>query len=215
MKARWLTLATLAAMWLFALAVYPALPAEVPTHWNLAGEVDDTMRKLPGAFIAPAIATLVALAMTVLPKIDPRRGNWAKFPEERRIVVAVLVLFMALMEGVTLGAALGWDVNVAAWAVGGIGGLFIAMGNYLPRIRSNWWLGIRTPWTLENERVWRATHRVGGRAFVAAGVLCLLAAAVLPAAVRPWIALGAIGVASLFPLVYSYFAWRRHGGSEA
>jgi len=214
MKTRWLTIAVLAAMWLFALAAYPALPAEVPSHWNLAGEVDDTMRKLPGAFLVPAIATLVALSMTVLPRIDPRRSNWARFPEERRIVVLAIVLFMALMEVVTLGASLGWAIDVSAWAVGGLGGLMIALGNYFPRIRSNWWLGIRTPWTLENERVWRDTHRVGGRAFVAAGVLCLLAA-VLPGRATPLVALAAIGGASLFPLVYSYFAWRRYGGREA
>lgn len=208
MKSRWLAPLVVAAMWAFALAMYPRLPEVVPTHWNLEGEVDGTMRRWPGAFVAPLTGTGMLLLFQVLPYIDPRRRNWEKFRDEFHIIVSLLMLFFALMEVLTLGAALGWPVNVSAVVLGAVGLLFVGLGNYLPRIRSNWWMGIRTPWTLESDRVWRDTHRVGGRAFVAGGLLCV-AAALLPDPLRPWVALSALGAASFFSVAYSYFAWRR------
>ena len=208
MKSRWLAPLVVAAMWAFALATYPRLPDVVPTHWNLRGEVDGTMPRWPGAFVLPLTATVMLLLFRVLPYIDPRRRNWEKFRDELHIVVSLLTLFFALVEGVSLGAALGWPVNASAAILGGIGLLFVGIGNYLPRIHSNWWMGIRTPWTLSSDRVWRDTHRVGGRAFVAGGLLCA-AAALLPEAMRSWVAVSALGAAALFSAAYSYFAWRR------
>jgi uncharacterized membrane protein len=86
--------------------------------------------------------------------------------------------------------------------------LFMALGNYLPRVRSNWWMGIRTPWTLESERVWRETHRVAGWSFVFGGVVTMVAA-LLPPAARPWVALAGLVVAGFVPVVYSYVLYRR------
>ncbi|HEU4453108.1 MAG TPA: SdpI family protein [Longimicrobium sp.] len=214
MKMRWLAPVVVIAAWIFAAAVYPALPDTVPTHWNLRGEVDGTMAKWPGAFLAPFIATVMLATLYLLPRIDPRRRNWEQFAETRDVLLNVLVLFVAVVEVLSLGAALGWDVNVSGVMMAAVGGLFVAMGNYLPRIRSNWWMGIRTPWTLENDRVWRATHRVAGRTFVAGGALCMLLA-LLPGTVPSTIAIAALIVAGLFPAVYSYFAWRRETGRGA
>jgi uncharacterized membrane protein len=215
MKSRWLAPAVVAGMWIFALAVYPALPEIVPSHWNVRGEVDGTMPKLPGAFLAPLIATFTLLSMHVLPRVDPRWRNWEQFGETRNVVLGALVLFFALVEVLTLGAALGWEVDVSGVMTAAVGALFVAIGNYLPRIRSNWWMGIRTPWTLENDRVWRATHRVGGRTFVAGGVLCILSGLLLPNDVQSTVALAALASAALFPVAYSYFAWRRETGRGA
>lgn len=208
MKSRWLGPAVVAAMWAFALAVYARLPQRVPSHWNLRGEVDGWMDKPWGPLAQPLIATVMLGLLWVLPRIDPRRANLERFAEDRRLLVNLIILFFAVVQVATLGHALGWPVEVDRVVPASIGLLFVGLGNYLPRIRSNWFMGIRTPWTLSSERVWRDTHRVGGRAFVAAGLLMALGA-LLPHGARAWTTGLAIAVAFALPLVYSYVAWRR------
>lgn len=208
MKSRWLGAAVTAVMWAFALGVYARLPQRIPSHWNLQGEVDGWMDKPWGPFMQPAIATLMLGLLWLLPRIDPRRANVEHFAEDRRLIVNLIILFMAVVQGATFAHALGWPVQVDRVILAAIGLLFVGLGNYLPRIRSNWFMGIRTPWTLDNERVWRATHRVGGRTFVAAGLVMALAA-LLPEPLREWTAGAAIAVAVAVPLVYSYVAYRR------
>lgn len=208
MKSRWLGAAVAAAMWALALGVYARLPQRIPSHWNLQGEVDGWMEKPWGPFMQPAIATLMLGLLWLLPRIDPRRANVERFAEDRRLLINLIILFMAVVQAATFAYALGWPVQVDRVILASVGLLFVGLGNYLPRIRSNWFMGIRTPWTLDNERVWRATHRVGGRTFVAAGLVMALAA-LLPAPLRVWTAGAAIAVAVVVPLVYSYVAYRR------
>jgi len=207
MKKRWPALLVIAAMWAFALAVYPRLPRRIPTHWDIHVEVNGWGGR-GAAFLFPAVALAFSLLMEVLPRIDPRRANWEKFGGEVRLIVNVFVLFMAWIQGATLGAALGWNVDIGRAVLGGVGVLFVVIGNYLPRIRSNWFFGIRTPWTLASERVWRETHRLGGRTFVAGGVAMVLAGFV-PSPLATGVAVVAVGIAALIPVVYSYLAWRR------
>ena len=209
MKTRWIAPAVIVAMWAFALAVYGALPDQVPTHWNLAGEADDWSPRAWGAFVAPVIATLtIPLLWWVLPRLDPRRDNIERFRPELYLVGNLMVLFFALLEVLTLGAALGWPVDVTSAVLAAVGLLFVGIGNYLPRFRSNWWMGVRTPWTLESERVWRETHRVAGRTFVAGGLVAV-AAALLPDPARGTVAMVALIGAGVIPAAYSYVAWRR------
>lgn len=213
MRNRWIAPLLVAAMWAFALAVHPHLPDRIPTHWNLRGQADGWGG--PGsAFLFPAIGTGMWLLMWVLPRIDPRRANWEKFGGEVRLLVNVLVLFFAWIEAIVLGVALGWNVDTGRAVMGGVGVLLAIIGNYLPRIRSNWFFGIRTPWTLSSERVWRDTHRIGGRAFVVGGVAMVLAGFV-PGIAAQALAIGAVMVAALIPILYSYVAWRREAAGRA
>jgi uncharacterized membrane protein len=200
----------LAAMWAFALVVFRRLPAEIPTHWNLAGEVDGWGPRFPAAFLAPAAATGVWLLVRFQASIDPRRDEVERSTPTRRLLAEILVAFMAVVEVLTLGIALGWplDMGEAMWPLLGL--LFVALGNYLPRVRPNWYLGVRTPWTLASDAVWRDTHRLAGRAFVAAGVLTA-AAMFLPVHVRPYVGMAALLLAAGVPLVYSFVRWRREG----
>jgi uncharacterized membrane protein len=216
MRSRWPAPAILAAMWLFALGVYARLPERIPTHWNLSGQVDGWSGRLAGAFLGPlAASALLALLWGVAPRMDPRRANIARFGGELNLIGNVLTLFLAFFHGMTLGGALGWRVDATTAMPAALGLLFVVIGNYLPRLRSNWWMGIRTPWTMDSERVWRETHRVGGRTFVAGGLLAA-AAALLPGPARTWVSLAALGTATLIPVVYSYLAYRReHSGRAA
>ncbi|HEX6368208.1 MAG TPA: SdpI family protein [Longimicrobium sp.] len=208
MKSRWLGTAVVAAMWAFALGVYARLPQRIPSHWNLQGEVDGWMTKPWGPLVQPFIATVMLGLLWLLPRIDPRRANVERFAEDRRLIINLLILFFAVVQVATFAHALGWPVQVDRVILASVGLLFVGLGNYLPRIRSNWFMGIRTPWTMDNERVWRATHRVGGRTFVAAGLVMALAA-LLPEPARVWTSGAAIAVAVVVPLVYSYVAYRR------
>lgn len=208
MRNRWPGAAIVAAMWAFTAAVYARLPHRIPTHWNLQGEVDGWMDKPMGALMLPLVATGLLGLLWLMPRIDPRRENLERFTGDRHLITNLLILFFAVIQGATFGAALGWPVQVDRVILAAVGLLFVGLGNYLPRIRSNWYMGIRTPWTLSSEGVWRATHRVGGRTFVVGG-LVLAGAALLPDPLRAWITGGAIAVVLALPLVYSYVAYRR------
>jgi uncharacterized membrane protein len=207
MKSRWLGTAVAVGMWVFALAVYGRLPARMASHWNLRGEVDGWMGR-EGAFLFPAIAVAMMGLMWVLPRLDPRRRHIEHFRDDWRLMVNLLVCFFAVMEVATLGHALGWPVDVDRVVLASVGLMLAGIGNYLPRVRSNWFMGIRTPWTMDNERVWRATHRLGGRVFVAAG-LVMAASVLLPPVLRGWIIGCVVAAAVVVPVVYSCVAWHR------
>jgi uncharacterized membrane protein len=214
MTNRRFTAVLLAAMWVFAAAVYTRLPDRIPTHFDIHGQPDRWGGR-GSAFVFPLIATAVALLITeVLPRIDPRRAHWDKFRDVVYLVVNLIVLFLAWTMVLALGVALGWNVDLPRALMVGMGLFLAAIGNYLPRIRSNWWMGIRTPWTLESERVWRDTHRVGGRTFVAGGLLCAIAA-FLPEPFSTFVPFAALAIGALIPVVYSYLAYRRETREHA
>lgn len=210
MKSRWTAAVLLAVSWALAAYAYLHAPARVPIHWNIRGEVDGWGGPL-SVFGVPAITTAVVALMYTLPRMDPRRANWAKFRGEFNLIVNVLVLFMLWIELQSVSAfTFGVDLSTGARApLVGVGVLFIVIGNYLPRIRSNWWMGIRTPWTLESETVWRETHRVGGRTFFVSGVVGTLAALFLAPPTSFYVAMVAMFVGSIVPVIYSYVLWKR------
>ncbi len=214
MRSRWTAAVVLAGMWVLALVIYLRAPSRIPMHWNLHGEIDGWGGPA-SAFTLPAVGMGIVLMMEILPRLDPRRANWEKFGGEVRLIVNVLVLFLAWMELSTIGAwTFGWPVDGSRATLVGMGLLLMVMGNYFPRIRSNWWMGIRTPWTLSSDRVWRDTHRLAGRTFVAAGGVSLLAALLLPGSVGVTVALTAVGAGAAVPVVYSYLAWRRDAPAD-
>lgn len=208
MSRRWFAPVLLVGMWAFALGVFHRLPAEIPTHWNLSGEVDGWSPRFPGAFIAPAVATVLWLLIRFQARFDPRREEVVRSTRTRSLLAEILVAFMAVLEVLTLGIALGWplDMSEALWPLLGL--LLVAMGNYLPRVRPNWFIGVRTPWTLANDVVWQKTHRLAGWTFVAAGLLTA-AAMFLPVRVRPFVGAGAVLLAAVVPVAYSFLRWRR------
>jgi uncharacterized membrane protein len=192
----------------FSVWAYPQLPAQVATHFDLQGEPNGWSSRLVASLLVPVLGLALAAVFTVLPRIDPRRANYALFgPTYWTIANAVLVL-LAAIHIFSLGKALGWSVNMTRVAALGVGGLFVLLGNLMTRIRPNWFMGIRTPWTLSSDTVWRKTHRFGGVAFVIAGV-CIATTALVASS---WVLYGAIIVAAaaaLSSVLYSYIAWKR------
>lgn len=122
-------------------------------------------------------------------------------------VANLTLVFMAALQWLTLAPPLGWEVDVGRGALALIGLLFAGIGLYLPRIEPNWWMGIRTPWTLSSRRVWERTHELGGRTFLTAGLLTA-GLALVPGEIPVYLAIGTLVVGAFVPVVYSYFAWR-------
>ena len=196
------------AVLVFTAAVYGKLPERMPVHWSIDGEPDRYGSRVEGALLLPALLLAVWALMRVLPKIDPRRENYAKFESTYELFVQITLTILALIHIAILGIALGWPLSIARVMPSLIGILFLVLGNALPRARPNWWFGIRTPWTLTNERVWVRTHRVGGYLLAASGAAFLFAAA-LPSRWTIGLAIAAAIVASLGSFIYSYFTWKQ------
>lgn len=208
MTKRWLGPVVVALVLVFSLAAFPFLTERIPTHWNWRGAPDGWTYRWPGAFMLPLISLGVWILLIGLRRIDPRRRHYERFEDTYWIFLNLIVLFISVVHILAIGYALGWPVNMVRAVFALMGLLFIALGNYLPRVRSNWWMGVRTPWTLESETVWKKTHRVAGWTFVGAGLVAL-AATFLPGAYVFPVALPVMVLAGLVPVVYSYVEWRK------
>lgn len=191
--------------------LYPSLPEQIPTHWNLAGEVDDYTPKPWGVLLLPLAAVFVFIVMKLIPVISPKGFRTDQFTGVVNIFTVTLVGFMSAVALLVLLAATGRDVHMNEIIFAGVGILFIILGNYLGKVRKNFFLGIRTPWTLASDEVWNRTHRLGGWIFVLIGFFLFFNAFIrLPEALL----IGSIVVVALVPVVYSFVLYRRVEGFE-
>lgn len=193
------------------LAVYPRLPEQVPTHWNMSGQADDWSSRLWGAWMIPLVMAFMLLAFRAFPLIDPRRENYPKFAGAYEGILIIVLLFMLALHLSLIATMLGWPMAAMRLLPVAVGLLLIGIGALLPKAHANWFIGIRTPWTLSNDRVWEKTHRVGGGVMIATGVLVAASAFLAP----PWthrVMAGAIATMAIIVVAYSYFAWRQEVG---
>ena len=205
---KWIPLLIVAVAIIASAVVYPKLPATVPTHWDMLGRPNGWGSRLWGAWVIPIVMLLLWALMRVLPTIDPRGANYAKFGGAFEAIVISILLYMLGLHLIILRASLGYPVAMQRVLPIGVGILLVLIGNLLPRARPNWFIGIRTPWTLSSDRVWEKTHRVGGRAFVAGGLAIIIAALVMPQWAH-YVLVSVVVVCSLGAVLYSYIAWRR------
>jgi immunity protein, SdpI family len=202
------SLVLIAAAYLYGIALYGRLPERVPRHLSLSGNADAWTSRAIAVWLVPTIALGIWLVLRWLPAIDPRRANYAKFQGAYDFMVDATVTVLVAVHLGTLAAAIGLPVHVEQVAMAGLGFALVLIGNLLPLTRSNFFAGIRTPWTLSSDRVWERTHRFGGYLFAAAGVVTFVAAFLGPkvSAAATAISVGAAAVASV---LYSYIVWRR------
>lgn len=206
---KWYAPLVLAAAIVVSVIAYPKLPERVPVHWSFAGNVDRFGSRLEAVTVLPLLGIVIWLAMRALPRIDPRRENYAKFQSTYDLVVNGAVTLILVFHLSLVASALGIPLPLPRVVTAAAGVMFILLGNVLPRARPNWWFGIRTPWTLSNDRVWMRTHRVAGYLFVFAGIACVVAVLVVNTRVTQVVLPGALLVAAAGSIVYSYFAWRQ------
>jgi uncharacterized membrane protein len=149
------------------------LPEEFPMHWNYRGEVDRYMAKEKGIYILPFLTLGLTLFFPLLQKIDPRKEKYQQFRKPWEIFQLLFVVFFAYIYFISLYIALHPDLSMNTFMLSGIGVLFIVLGNYMGKIRQNYFVGIKTPWTLHNEMIWNKTHRLGAWCFVLGGFVFL------------------------------------------
>lgn len=208
-KMRILTWVLAAAGLLTAVILYPYLPPKIPTHWDVDGTVTYSGRHM--IFLTSGTGLLLAALFDLLPKIDPRRQNYQKFGRYYDIFCVLTEVFLLIINGVTLTETFRpGTVSVPMAVMLSIGLLFLFLGNIMPKIKSNFYMGIKTPWTISSEEVWRKTHRLGGKCFFAAGLLSIVCA-FLPADSTLIFTVYTILLlaACLFPGIMSYIWWRQ------
>ena len=210
MRKLWPGLAALAGAIIFSAWVYPRLPAEVATHWGWDGQPNGNSSALVACLVAPGMGLLLAALFAVIPRIDPRRDSWAEHGPTYYLLANVVLTLVAGMQVLLLGQALGWGVPIPRMMVAAVGGLFVLLGSLMPSMRPNWFMGIRTPWTLSSDTVWRKTHLVGRTCFVLAGLL-LISTGFFSSQVAVGLIIIAVGAAALTPVVYSWVAWKTEG----
>lgn len=205
---KYIPLAFIAGAYIFSATVYSRLPDRVATHWNIHGQVDGWMSRPWSTLLLPTIALAVWALLVWLPSIDPKHENYAKFRDTYDLVVAVVIGFMVSIHVLILGVSIGWPIPINRVVPLGVGLLFVVIGNALPRARPNWFFGIRTPWTLSNDRVWERTHRVGGYVMIAAGIVTMASAALTPFW-SFWVLMAAALMMAITTIGYSYIVWRQ------
>ncbi len=186
--------------------------ATLPTHWNAAGEVDGRMAAGLAVWLIPAMTLIAAAVLAVIPRIEPLQDRLAESAPVLRIGWAGMLAVLGCAQALIVAPAFGWMLPGSIILVV-VGGMFVALGNVLPKSRPGFFVGIRTPWTLTDPDNWIATHRLGGKCFMGAGLVFMLAAMpATPAPVRLAMVLGAAALSAGVPMAYSWYLWREAGG---
>ena len=207
-----LVAALMAGFALWAASLAPA-GMELPTHWNAAGEVDDTMPALQALLFPAGLALFVGLLFAIIPALEPLQDRLeGSAPLLRAAWVGTIGLMVAI-QAIIAAPIFGFEPGVGA-ILALVGLLLIVLGNMMPKSRPGFFVGIRTPWTITDADNWVATHRLGGKLFMAAGVaICLAGLVDMPGNVRMSVTIGAVMAASVIAIGYSWWFWQRKSQS--
>ena len=192
---------------LLSLTVFSSLPEQIPAHWNVHGTVDRFAPKLT-VFIFPGIIFLITILFQFMRRTDPNSDNYDKFQREYHRYTFVIGLVFFAVQIMSIAAAFRMDFNVNLIFCLGIGSLFIFIGNLLPKTKHNYFIGIRTPWTLADEQNWFRTHRIAGKIWVLGGLIVALTA-LAPESFQVPVFLTVLAVMVVTPFVYSYTDFRK------
>ena len=189
------------------LAVYPTMPDVVPSHWNAAGDLNGTMPKFWGLILVPIIMYGFCGLLAVLPRIDPLHKNYQKFQDyyEGFILVFAAFLFFIQLQIILWGRGIHVSPNITMPVM--IGGLFVYIGFMMEHAEPNWFVGIRTPWTLSSERVWKKTHQRAGILFKLAGVLSMIG--ILAGIYASLFILVPVIAVAFYTVVFSYVEFKK------
>lgn len=209
----WIGELAVVASLVFGLVVYDRLPDSMAIHWGINLEPDGYASRLVGVIVLPLIGMLVAALPIFVPLLDPRRDAHEVHARTLLLLANGAGLLLASIQVMILGVALGWNIDVSRVLPIGVGLTLLVVGNLSPRLRRNWFLGIRTPWTLSDDEVWRRTQRVGGTVMTVAGLVIVIAGLTVGRGSRSVVLLAGFLVAVIVPVVYSFVAWKRVGRS--
>ena len=209
-KKDWITLAVTTALTLlpifFGLVVYNRLPEQMPVHWNAAGEVDGYGSKFMAVFGMSALLAAVNVFCQFFTLADPKHGNTEG--KVRTLVFWLLPVISIVMNSVVILVGLGKEISVELITPVLVGVILIVIGNYMPKVKQNYTIGIKVPWALNSEENWRRTHRLGGWLFMLCGVVMLFTA-IVGTKFFLGIMLCMLIVVALVPVIYSYILYRK------
>jgi len=186
--------------------MWDKLPEKLPTHWNFEGEIDGWSSKPFAVIILPLIMLAFHLICTLATSCDPKTQNFNN--KVFGIVLWICPILSLLCTTATYAAALGFDVKVEFIIPLFMGILFLIIGNYLPKCKQNYTIGIKIPWTLNNEENWNKTHRLAGFIWTVGSIVIIVGAFFKDAVV--YTTFIPIAVMVLVPMIYSYIYYRKH-----
>jgi len=185
------------------------LPDQMASHWDINDQVNGTMPKFWGVFLMPLITLGMLVLFLVIPSIDPLKANIAKFRESFNLFIVLIIAFMLYIHGLTLAWSLGYqDFKMSAAMLPFTGMLFIAIGFMLRKAKRNFFIGIRTPWTLSSDSVWDKTHQLGSILFMVSGALAIIGG-FFGSKTAFWLMFVPLIGSSLFLVIYSYVLYRQ------
>lgn len=196
-------IASILILIIFNILFYDKMPAELPTHWNFQGEADDYSSKFDAMVLTQGFLVIMNVFLCFMLDNDPRNKRQNNFV--MTISKLSMPLIMLLIYIITIMAGLGREVKVSTIVPVFIGLLIIAFGNYLPKTRRNYTMGIKLPWTLNSDENWRRTHRLGGLCFIIVG-LSLILSVFLKSEI---VFLVPLFLGAIIPAVYSYYLYTK------
>ncbi|WP_371189222.1 SdpI family protein [Thalassotalea maritima] len=208
MRSAWLVLlvtliACLSGLWL--------LPNDmlIPQHWNIHGQVDRYTPLWIALTYPPAIMCAILLLLTFLSHLEPRKENLQQSEKAKGWIGLATCLLLALIASANIALGMGYDVPMVRLLMLAVFLLYMVIGNFLSKTRSNFFIGIRTPWTLSSDENWRKTHYLGGRLFMLAGIVGLCLSFVVAQQKLVHLMLWLILPAALIPVIYSWYLWHK------
>lgn len=210
MKARtvlfWTIILSIAAIGL-GLALEPRFPEQMAVHWNEQGVADGYGSRFMGIWFLPLMTIGLTLLLLGIPRIDPLKKNIDQFKKEYYTFILLFVFFFIYLHGISLLFNLGVQFNLLTVMIPAFAGFFYYIGVMMEKAKRNYFIGVRTPWTLADDEVWNETHRVGAKGFKIGGVITLLGVVFPSLAI--WLMMVPLLVVSVFIVVYSYVVFRR------
>ncbi len=192
---------------IISIYLYPRMPDKLASHWNAKGEVDDYMPKFWGLFLMPFVSLGLFLFFLLIPKIDPLKANIEKFRKYFDAFIALIIFFLFYVYLLTIFWNAGLRFSMGQMMLPALGILFYYCGILIEKAKRNWFIGIRTPWTLSSDKVWEKTHKLGGRLFKIAGIIAFLGI-VFPGYALFLVIIPVISIA-IYIIIYSYFQYQK------
>lgn len=189
--------------------VWNELPEKVPMHWNINGEIDRYGEKMELVLIPILLPLLIYFIFLVIPKIDPK-NNLNKMGNKFEMIKILLTTFMSILALFIIYSAKNQSFSNPNYMILLVGIMYIILGNYFKTIKPNYFLGIRTPWTLENETVWKKTHRLGGKLWFIGGIMVVLSSLVFNKEFNFTIFMIVTVIIALVPVLYSFIIFNKY-----
>ncbi len=210
-RTEWPLWALLAVMFALAAITWQHAPDRIPSHWDVNGEVNGYGGKFEGLLLVPLLALAIYISFLVLPRLDPSRANYEHFPGAYTRIRFSVLMVLAVGYGTIHLWIRGVRAPVGTLLPMAVGAMFLVLASVMRKLRPNWFVGIRTPWTLSSERSWTKTHRAAGWIFAALGCSLIVEGVFHSEPILiGTIVLAVVGILGI--IVYSYLVWRDDPG---